>query len=33
VHQPCDPWSTGDAPTHGDDSLCELDQSSTDWNY
>jgi hypothetical protein len=31
VHQPCGPWSN--APTHGDDSLYELDQSSTDWNY
>jgi len=31
VHQPYDPWSN--APTHGDDSLYELDQSSTEWNY
>jgi hypothetical protein len=31
VHQPCDPWSN--APTHGDGSLYELDQGSTDWNY
>ena len=31
VHQPYDPWSN--APTNGDDSLYELDQSSTEWNY
>jgi hypothetical protein len=31
VHQPHDPWSN--APTHGDDSLYELDQGPTDWNY
>jgi hypothetical protein len=31
IHQPYDAWSN--APTHGDDSLYELDQSSSDWNY
>jgi hypothetical protein len=31
VHQPYDPWSN--APTNGDDSLYELEQSSAEWNY
>jgi hypothetical protein len=31
VHQPCDPWSN--SPTHGDGSLHDLEQGSTEWNY